>query len=1088
VVAITFTEAAAAEMAERIAVGLHAVSTGCAVQGLPAGELHEFAASRATELLQNIDHLQVRTIHAFCRHLLVGHPLEARLHPDFEVDARGDRTAQIVRETVEEHLALAFESDAAASVFALLNAGIQPSDIENAVASLVAESLNPDDLNTKPFENNNLSSFVLGIRDLITDVLHAAGDSFEGLRAGNATKLHRGLVGFRGILEPATPLGQIQATLDEQIPSNLRAHLQKAWARGDAGKAETEVLSDMPPSFAQAAARLGPALDCLAGLQENEYRLAVGVVGPILEATLARLRESGLIGFSDLLSRATRLMRNPGVAATVRDGMDQLMVDEFQDTDIQQCELIRHLALKGPTDGRPGLFLVGDPKQSIYGWRNADLRAYEGFVSELIDGGAVEHGLVQNFRSIEPILSEVDAVMGQLMVEEVGIQPKFEALVAARGPGPGGAAVEIWPAWKWDGDQPVPDTSARDGREIEAKALAADLIRLAKQGTDLSEVGVLFRSMTELDVYQRAMRAAGVPYEVTRDRNYFRRREIVEAASIVRAILDPCDTLALVGLLRSAVVSAPDASLMPLWGEKFPLAWERLGLGGTLESACDAVDRAGAMVDDLSDDIPGLSLVHQWVPRLKEFLGAVLGLRDAYRTMPFDQWVARLRSDTLIEVLASTAYQGAYRVANLELFFRGMVSEMEESGGDLQGLLRGLRNAVAAQQEAEEARPSGETGAVRLMTIHKAKGLAFTHTYLVDLHHGLKGASRPKGTVVDLTAGIQLMGFWPPGFNEAWSRDAEVSAAERVRLLYVAMTRARDRLVLMGVWPTEPKGRRRARVMADLWGERQPPLPSPVSIAQAVGPGGDTVVEGLRWVFTDGSIAEETPSFQRTTKEAESFRQPVPEAAVEAARVHQERPWTQGPSSAGHHDAPEGIGSVDRPGAMAVGTAIHWIFEQLPRSGPVPRSVSTELLARALSIGSGGAPLTHRAKERALELVGGLERGRLLGLFEEAEILGLEVPLLMEPEPRDSESPAGAWVGSIDLLYRDPVSGEVVVADFKTDQVGDRLPQDVANRHRDQGRVYVDAVQRAMGLAAPPRFEIWLVENDQCVPVSTIQP
>ena len=82
------------------------------------------------------------------------------------------------------------------------------------------------------------------------------------------------------------------------------------------------------------------------------------------------------------------------------------------------------------------------------------------------------------------------------------------------------------------------------------------------------------------------------------------------------------------------------------------------------------------------------------------------------------------------------------------------------------------------------------------------------------------------------------------------------------------------------------------------------------------------------------------------------------------------------------------------------------------------------------------------------------------------------------------DGPVGAWVGSIDLLYRCRSSGEVVIADHKTDRVGDRDPNDVARHHASQGRVYVEAVQKAMGLESPPRFEIWLIETDQRITVA----
>ena len=104
-------------------------------------------------------------------------------------------------------------------------------------------------------------------------------------------------------------------------------------------------------------------------------------VTPLVAEVRERLRARGVVTFQDLLGRTAELLRRErGLTSRLRRGIDQLLVDEFQDTDRVQCELLRWIALDGPRDERPGLFLVGDPKQSIYGWRGADLRAYDGFV------------------------------------------------------------------------------------------------------------------------------------------------------------------------------------------------------------------------------------------------------------------------------------------------------------------------------------------------------------------------------------------------------------------------------------------------------------------------------------------------------------------------------------------------------------------------------------------------------------------------------------------------------------------------------------------------------------------------------------
>src|SRR5262249_20412398 len=158
-----------------------------------------------------------------------------------------------------------------------------------------------------------------------------------------------------------------------------------------------------------ALARLADHLDELDPERLRHGRLALA---PLLAAVEDELRRRGVATFDALLRDARRLLAaHPGVRVQLRRGIAQLRVDEFQDTDATQCEVLRWIALDGPAAERPGLFLVGDPKQSIYGWRNADLRAYQSFVAKVLEAGGCVRLLVENFRSAPPVLGEVARVI-----------------------------------------------------------------------------------------------------------------------------------------------------------------------------------------------------------------------------------------------------------------------------------------------------------------------------------------------------------------------------------------------------------------------------------------------------------------------------------------------------------------------------------------------------------------------------------------------------------------------------------------------------------------------------------------------------
>ena len=993
-----------------------------------------------------------------------------------------------MRDVTEEHLSTMLNGDQAAVLLRLfeLDGNRGPADIERAAISLLRESMPPQALELDPWAQGQLDAFWLRLRNHLSKTMDLVGDSLEGVsRVKNGQKLCAGLLAFRTVLEPGAATADVQAALEQYLPSNLVAHLDKAWVKRGGGKGEMDALEHVADALSKAAAPLHVGLTCLAGLSEEGHTLARSILLPIVATAHDTLRARGVLVFSDLLAKAAELLKNRSVAARVRAGMDQLMVDEFQDTDPRQCDLVRAIALEGEVSARPGLFIVGDPKQSIYGWRSADLRAYEKFVAEVVAAGGEEHGLIQNFRSTSGILDEVDRCMVGLLRPEPGVQPAHESLVAARGPGPDRPQVEHWVSWAWEEGSPAAKTSAQDARDIEAAAIAQDILRLQSEGVSLSEVGLLFRAASAMNAYQTALRDHGIPYEVTRDKNYFKRREVVEAAAMLRAILDPADTLALVSFLRSSMVNVPDAALIPLFAEGFPELWLRLTDDDFVEID-QCIGRADGLVRRNEEHVPGLEEVGAWSAQLRHVARAVAGLRRSFSVRDFELWLEDVRADLLPDVVGAVAYQGVYRVANLERLFRTLAERMDRVEGDAQAVLRSLRQSVRDRRDEEEGRPSGARNAVSMMTIHKSKGLAFSHTYIVDLHHTSRGRTDALATTYSPEFGVQLMGFKHPNADLVSTRESEVQRAETSRLLYVGMTRARDRLVLAGLWPGPLRGLQRPRFHLDLFGERHPRFIHPDDLWGGLGPLEDSLVsDNVRWVFPGRFEVEPPTQGPEVTAGVVTGRAT---SADERARAIEraQRAWSKGPSSASDHVAAPsagGGGGVSRADAFKVGEAIHMLMEWAA-DGQV--DFSEERVESALSLVEDEVPLSEAGRRRAVTLAHQVGAGKLLKYLDNVEVIGTEVPLLMSPRSGDSRDgvPVAAWSGSIDLLYRCPETGSIVVADHKTDRIGGRSLEEVAEHHAPQGRLYVEAVQRALGLSEPPRFEVWLLEADARVVVS----
>jgi len=1130
VVAITFTEAAAAEMAARAARELSVLAAGGEAPGWLDTALLPPAAERqrrAHALLGTLDHLSVRTIHAFCRGLLADHPLAAGVHPELKIDADGGLVEQLVRETVEDSLREAYGEPGDPHVLALAARGFGPQEIVDALLVLLNGGLPAAALEADPFRPAALRSFQQRLTAACGAVHGLIALRISGSRARNARGIEQGLAVLLGRLgEESGDLESLRDGAAEALPENFVKHLHE-WSRGRLKDAEAALFCDVRAELAAAAAALEQLLQHLAHVDPDLLNHGRQALRPLLAQIERELRSRGIATFDFLLVETEALLaRHPEVRRRVRRSIDQLLVDEFQDTDSTQCEILRWLALDGPVEERPGLFLVGDPKQSIYGWRNADLRAYDGFVALVREAGGEVMSLVENFRSVPAVLDEVARVIEPVMRQRPGVQPAFEPLLPCerrqgdpgfhRGGAAGWRPVEHWVSWKRDAERGAWKTPAVDAAQLEAAALAADVRSLHEDhGVAWREIAVLLRGLGNLDIYLEELRRARVPFAVGRDKQYYRRREVIEAAALVRCVLDPGDHLALLTVLRSATVGVPDAALIPLWFRQFPrhMTELRAPLPEVLGGLRDAIEGAARVV---RRDVPGIERVKGWEKNLLAAVEHLAVLRRCFETEPADVFVERLRRLTLIEATEAARYLGPYRLANLDRFFRQLLAAIEDGGGDVTAILRALRRSVAEARDAEEGRPKdGSEDAVQVLTIHGAKGLDFEHVYLLQLHRPPPpehSASTEAGRLGD---GFEVRLFGAPslGFDLVAAARRQVEAAERVRLLYVAMTRAKDRLVLAGRWPEEPAARpvEQAATHMELLLSRRDPPPSLAALWEEAAAGGDgdrawTCHDstGALWKFPALRPRDEP----RLAAEPERPSLPGPEeiafvsATLRARRSHAEarmaRPFAGAASEEAHallreqqaeRFATETSASsrrraaMDRETAMAAGTAIHRALEEWDLEAEPKEEVRRQRAFLPAYLAPVAAISADNDLERALPVAEALLEGFAGGpLFARlrslrGHILARELPILLPPREED-RSPVGFITGTIDLLYRDPQDGRIVVADYKTDDVKtEEEARERAAVYALQGDVYVRAIQEALELRETPRFELWFLKT-----------
>ena len=1160
IVAITFTDKAANEMASRIGAALADLGGGAEspFPGLDLGLLPQQVQAqevidRALSLLDNLDRLSVRTFHSFCRNLLAKYPLEAGLHPDLKVDADETILDDVVHRVVERALRASYASGELTPLTELVLSGVDPSEIAETLRRLIAQGLTADLLLRDPWSSDNLETFRLRLLRLLKAVQREIPSGFSELKK---TRIPQEVsVAIESAIEATSSCTNLDLTsftslvelLTFEWKDSLVRRLQN-WGRCEYLQSELQDLPD-PSTLSVASLDLAHLLVHIGRLNPARLDLGRQALQPLLKQVEHEMRSAGVATFHSLVFEAYELLRRHSkIAARERRSIRQLLVDESQDSDTLQCDMIRILALAPPSSHRPTLFMVGDPKQSIYGWRDADLEAYSELVSDIVAADGERYALVQNFRSAPPILDEVERVTRPIMLPQPGLQPPFKALVPSEElrdhPGfvtADWAPVEFWVSWQPPSSRTQKHrskTPVGQAASMEAEAVAADLVKLRHEtSVEWKDVGILIRSANRVEVYLEALRRAGIPFSVSRDKQYYRRREIIDCAALVRCVINPVDHLALLTFLRSAVVGVPDVALIPLWSHGFPQLITELEAPHDQEVK-HLTRLIREVASELPPEIPGLDRIPGWEHSLMAAVTNLAAARRNFEMLPADLFVEDLRHRFLLEVTEAARYLGDFRVANLDRFFRLLELDLEQAEGDIHVVQQAMQRRIVAAKEADQARPLGALeDSVQVTTIHKAKGLEFRHVYLVGMH-SKGGQGRGSSHSIDAARSSAATGeytlFDAPTlqFDRVELRRRQIAQAERVRTLYVAMTRARERLVLVGCWPeaSSPIAVEAAQSYTDLLTNRLETPPSPLELEAAEQTNRNAY--GARWKFlqaqvgtglkipqTSRAVSRDLDQIRKDShllrshraKAARRMSQSIHHAAsdfVQESLLLPDPAATKNESLAPRVDARSSLSSEpseqSRKIATVVGDAFHMLFKSWDHSA----DFEIELEAQRLRL---SAFIDQRLQEesrgrgvaRCKELFDRLENGQLLQTFCNlgSNIVAREMPLLLSRSrnPDGPDNPAGSdgsddsdrsepphetISGIVDLLYQGEDAQHLVIADFKTDLVvSEASLQQRSAVYADQLRIYARALSRALALQIPPQLELWYVWADRVWPV-----
>lgn len=781
IAAITFTEKAAAELRDRLRVFL----VDARADGDP----------RADHALAGLDTAAIGTLHSFALRLLSENPLEAGIPP--RVTAQQDTAeAAAVEELWRDCAALLFGSGRedvmggllVGAVDDLLDAGVSTRAFRELVEALHRDW---DRLPTAPLHIPHLVGGALPPTPDLSEVTAAMGSilAWRDSCQDEADKLLAKLGEHEAWLENLT------ASLDDPSATPTWVELLAApVGPGNAGRAAAwgdKATVDAIKTEIKAL----PAL-CTSAL-EAHWRPRIAVVldalTPVVRDHAAARRRHGTLQFHDQLVLARELLRDEAVRARVRQRYTRILIDEFQDTDPIQLDLAELLtgAQAGDAAETGRLFTVGDPKQSIYRFRRADISTYLRARTGRGGAGVEIERLSTNFRCSRAVLDWVNTVFTEVLTEAEGVQPEYRALEAApnrpahdptHGPEPfvfrGEDASDHCPPDATD-DQRRHWTEATDVARVIATAIREGWTHETKDGDQtpvtLGDIAILLPSRGSLPMLETSLDHAGIDYRAEASSIVYGTPEIRDLLLAVRAIATTADEASLVGALRSPLFGCGDDDL---------LRW-RAG-GGTWA--------LGAKTPDQLEDSP--------VAEGMRYLAAL-----SRGTRRPGEILERLVEERLVfeSVAESPRRRDLWRRIRfvIEHAWQWEESADDPARADLRDYAAWALALTADDARVPEAAiPEIGVDAVRITTIHASKGLEYPMVVLAGMSRGWPNSNErllwTGGDGAPRPAASFSRAVRDPDFAAAADRESEHSMAERVRLLYVATTRAESRLAVSG--------------------------------------------------------------------------------------------------------------------------------------------------------------------------------------------------------------------------------------------------------------------------------------------------
>jgi ATP-dependent helicase/nuclease subunit A len=807
IVATTFSRAAAAEIRERLESRLHVLSKPetaeddslaalAAERGISAKEL----STRARAVLEELPRATIDTLHGLAAGILRRHALELGLSPNFSI-LDEEQAFSGAERSIDDVLDGALSGPLSSAASRLLDACFGLDRARNEITVLLGR-LDEEGLPAEALRTGNhvadAARQLAALRAVCQSIVVAEPCALTGpARAALNTLEVRDFVGLRVALGEFAEVRAAKAIKNLPFWDNLETFQDSL-----SGATKRERLLSLV-LHAERAEQL-----------DSDARGANELLAKIQAELIKRRRNDGTLGFGDVLRLARDGLRDhPDLARAAGQKIEVLLVDEFQDTSRVQRDLLLLLReqqkssarrragnVPSPSDISPrGLVVVGDRKQSIYAFRGAEVSVFAQLAAELAGAAAAEqlelrgvststapvadfHTLTENYRSSRAILEAVNVIAGADFCErperafEIRYTPA-EALVlpAIYEDKPHGTVTLV----EDDGQTPNPTAPAvvrnAEGALRSAFAAAGLCARLSRTGTPFSDIALLARRRSTLPLLELALDRLHIPFVVA-GRALYATPEVRDLFAALRLQIDPGDRHALAVVARGPLGGLSDRALAeqstPRRGLDPARDWDTARLSDPSER--DAVNTLRERLMELEQVAPRLS------PR-----DALAMIVDRFQ----------------LEALYALLPRGRTRFGNVQR----LLEIAARQGGSLQSFVRWLQRQIDNEtDEAEAAVFSGDDDAVRLLTIHGSKGLAFPTTIVLDTG----SSERPNSAPISLLRGERDTSLVIRHITEAGTlatpllrratEDSQARArAERQRLSYVALTRARNHLAIV---------------------------------------------------------------------------------------------------------------------------------------------------------------------------------------------------------------------------------------------------------------------------------------------------